>query len=128
MEEVCDNWANMPTEASGCLAGNIFAAWAIGGGNFYFPEHVGYEFGGSDEHALKYAVIQLHYDNPMEMSGIIDSSGFRVYHTPTLREYSAEMLSVGVNAYYTGLFVPPGIDTVTATGVCSAECTQNRLP
>ena len=39
-------------------------------------------------------ILQVHYDNVDLDEGKIDSSGFKIYYTPTLRPYDAGVLEV----------------------------------
>lgn len=78
---------------------------------------------------MKYAIVEVHYDNPQEIPGFIDSSGFQIYYTPHLRNNSAEMLTIGTTTAHNGVFVPPFLSPpVIANGYCSNECTSLGLP
>ena len=70
----------------------------------------------------------MHYDNPREESGFVDSSGFKIYHTPHLRNFSAEMLTIGAYPDHWGIFVPAKMPGVVANGFCLSECTSNGIP
>ena len=39
--------------------------------------------------------IQVHYDNPATEAGLIDKSGFKMYHTRNLRANDAGVLQLG---------------------------------
>ena len=56
-------------------------------------------------------------------SGIVDSSGLRLYFTPTLRQYDAGVLTVGasVNRYQV---VPPHEPNFISSGFCTQDCIQ----
>ena len=109
-----DMTENMP--GVDCRGGVTFYAWAIGGGNYYFPEHVGLEIGGDAVDAMKYVLLETHYDNPNRNPNIIDSSGLRLHYTPTLREHSAGILMIGMSSSPKGQFIPPGIDRTVNYG------------
>ena len=66
---------------------SMLYVWAVGGSNFYLPEQAGFPMGPS---GTQYAILQIHYDNPDHLANVWDSSGFRVYYTPNLREYDAK--------------------------------------
>eukprot|EP01084_Bolivina_argentea_P000562 1057_1 len=116
-ERNCDDYSNM--EVIGCSGGDILiAAWAIGGPNYYFPQHVGYPFNGKI-----YAMIEIHYDNPNEYTNIVDSSGLRVYWTQELRQYTSSFWIVGID--YNGQFIPGDIkEPIVHTAHSPPECTQ----
>jgi hypothetical protein len=41
---------------------------------------------------LKAFILQVHYDNPNDDTGKVDSSGFRIYYTSTLRANDVDVL------------------------------------
>jgi hypothetical protein len=45
-------------------------------------------------------MLQIHYNNPTEVSGVVDTSGFELYYTPTLRKYGIQQIA----AYFRSLF------------------------
>eukprot|EP01084_Bolivina_argentea_P213885 363148_1 len=125
-EADCDEWANMPDLVPDCRTGHAVAVWAIGGSNYYYPEHVGYQMSGDDDNSLQYVLLEIHYDNQHEIEGLIDNSGMRIYYTPTLRDYDAGILIIGT---YSTIFVPPKIPNTTTTfAYCIAECTNITFP
>mmetsp|Transcript_46416 Transcript_46416/g.77142 ORF Transcript_46416/g.77142 Transcript_46416/m.77142 type:complete len:668 (-) Transcript_46416:45-2048(-) len=118
----CDDVANMPVFAGqSCRIDfeEILAVWAVGGSDFYFPEHVGFPIEG-----LQYVLLEIHYDNPNEIEGIVDSSGVRIYWTDELREQDAAMLTVG--APYDSTFIPGDMDVTVLNSFYGApQCTLN---
>merc|ERR1711971_738215 len=92
-----------------CRQGVVFGGWAIGGGNFYFPENVGIEISGPGDDAIQYVLMEMHYDNPTLRDDIVDGSGLRLHYTPTLREYSASVLMISATVHPLGQFIPPGL-------------------
>ncbi|XP_071944655.1 DBH-like monooxygenase protein 1 [Antedon mediterranea] len=99
-------------------------AWSVGGGALTFPEHVGYRIGGENE--IKYLQLNIHYDNPQFLTGIRDSSGVRIYYTPTLRQYDSSMMMIGFPG--SSLFIiPPREEAFRVYGSCSATCTKQML-
>ena len=129
----CDDMSqNMP--GVNCRAGVVFYAWAIGGGSFYLPDNVGIDIGGNEIDTIKYVLLEMHYDNPTNKEGIIDSSGLKLWYTPTLREYSAGVLQIGLSSD-TALnvlppisqFIPPGIERAVNYGYCFSDCLNEGL-
>eukprot|EP01084_Bolivina_argentea_P203172 347041_1 len=118
----CSQQANMPTNKSHCEAGYIMYAWAVGGGTFYFPENVGMEIGGD---TIRYLSLQTHYDNPLEASGHIDSSGLRLWHTSTLRDETATIFAIG-DGY--DQFIPHGIESTWNYAYLTGECSRLGIP
>ncbi|XP_019856277.1 PREDICTED: DBH-like monooxygenase protein 1 [Amphimedon queenslandica] len=106
---------------SSCLGGTLIAAWAVGAQDFIYPPNVAYGLGGNE---YRYALIQMHYDNPNRLSGVIDSSGMTFYYIDTPREHNAGILQVGhaVNQY---MIIPPKARNYTIYGFCSSTCTEN---
>ena len=107
------------------IANIIFSAWAVGGNALYFPEEAGMPMSGNSD--LQYVVLQIHYNNPEKIAGYIDSSGIRVWHTPTLREFDAGLISIGTSVNPYGQFIPPGIDWTKNAGFCRSDCTDNGI-
>jgi len=119
----CEEWENMPSPD--CRFAQMTVAWAIGGGDLYFPEEAGLPLSGDS--SFHYAFLEIHYDNPEHRSDIVDSSGFRVWYTQTLRENDIAVLWLGALTNPLGLFMVP--DTVsTYTGFCTSNCTASKLP
>jgi hypothetical protein len=77
--------------------------WAPGGAPLNVPEVAGFPVGLGE---ANYAILQIHYDNPQGLSTFKDSSGVRMYLTPTLRSTDAAFLFLGIN---TGnILIPAG--------------------
>ncbi|XP_066276602.1 DBH-like monooxygenase protein 1 homolog [Branchiostoma lanceolatum] len=110
---------NMPSDWEECYMGSIVLAWAIGGGDIIFPEHVGYPIGDDDDSG--YVLMEMHYDNPLFTSGIQDTSGMRLTYTPELRDIDMGTLEVGYEVNHF-LVVPPHVEEFTTAAFCSAEC------
>ncbi|XP_070572311.1 DBH-like monooxygenase protein 1 homolog [Ptychodera flava] len=111
--------ANMPDEWEYCSS--TFIAWAIGGEAFYFPEHAGFSLGSVGDPT--FVMVEIHYDNPDNLDNIYDSSGIRIYYTPTLRDYDASLLSIGQQVSPKQV-IPPGVEEFRNYGHCLAELTQ----
>merc|ERR1719229_17329 len=117
----CDDW-DFSQPAAKCTGGGINYAWAVGGNDLYYPEVAGMPMSGDSN--LQYVILQIHYNNPEMKSGYIDSSGIRIWHTPTLRKYDAGLLTFGAEVNPYGQFIPPGIDYTMNSGFCTADCTN----
>ncbi|CAH8636969.1 unnamed protein product [Heterobilharzia americana] len=103
----------------------VIAAWAMGTTGLTFPEQAGIRVGGA--RGREYAVIEMHYNNPKNISGIIDNSGFRLYITSKLRPYDVGVVELGL-VYSPYNIIPPRQSQFTLTGYCDTQCTDVSLP
>lgn len=53
--------------------------------------------------------VNIHYDNPTEQSGIVDSSGFQLWYTPDLRPHKIYQLPAMIVSTNPMILVPPGV-------------------
>jgi hypothetical protein len=67
--------------------------WAPGEGPVGLPDYLGTPLFGED--GFQSFQIEVHYNNPQLVEGIIDSSGVRVYWTSQPRDQQVGILSVG---------------------------------
>ncbi|XP_036608374.1 dopamine beta-hydroxylase [Trichosurus vulpecula] len=104
---------------------HVLAAWALGAKAFYYPEEAGLVFGGPG--SSKYLRLEVHYHNPLEIKGRRDSSGLRLYYTPTLRPFDAGIMELGL-VYTPVMAIPPKETDFVLTGYCTDKCTQLALP
>ncbi|XP_018599031.1 DBH-like monooxygenase protein 1 homolog isoform X1 [Scleropages formosus] len=113
---------NMPDSFLTCET--VVFAWAIGGEGFTYPPHAGLSIGTSIDPV--YVLMEVHYDNPALQQGVVDSSGLRLYYTPTLRRYDASVIEMGVwvSLYH---MLPPGLQEYVSEGHCTQECLQESL-
>lgn len=110
----------MPDDFRRCRG--VVAAWGLGGEAFAFPEEAGYPVG--EEHGgATYYMMEVHYDNPGQHSGIIDSSGLEILLTPNLRKYDSGLMTVGHDVSSLHL-IPPGLEHYTTVGHCPDLCTS----
>uniref|UniRef100_A0A1X7UIG5 DOMON domain-containing protein n=1 Tax=Amphimedon queenslandica TaxID=400682 RepID=A0A1X7UIG5_AMPQE len=116
--EISDNMRN-------CLSQTLIAAWAVGGSDFVYPEHVAFPIGGPN--GEQFAVIQLHYNNPEQVSGITDSSGIVFTYIDTRRQYDAGILFLG-HAVAPVMIIPPNTNNFKTIGLCSGPCTKTYFP
>ncbi|XP_018655655.1 dopamine-beta-monooxygenase [Schistosoma mansoni] len=103
----------------------VIAAWAMGSTGLTFPEEAGYPIGGLS--GKEYAVIEIHYYNPDNISGIIDNSGFRFYITNQLRKYDVGIMELGL-VYTPNNFIPFKQSNFFLSGYCDSQCTDITLP
>ncbi|XP_073529316.1 DBH-like monooxygenase protein 1 isoform X1 [Phyllobates terribilis] len=113
---------NMPDVFLTCET--VLYAWAIGGEGFTYPPHVGLSIGTPTD--PKYVLMEVHYDNPQQKEGFIDSSGIKLYYTPHTRKYDAGVLEAGiwVSLYH---MIPPGMPAFSSEGHCTMECLEEAL-
>eukprot|EP01083_Nonionella_stella_P211491 764637_1 len=124
-QSICEDWEeNMPSKD--CWTGVMQYAWSAGGSDFYFPLNVGLPMSGNSD--FQYVLLEIHYDNPMLLSNIIDSSGLKVSYTNNLRQYDAGMLWIGAVARPLAQIIPPHINNDTYISYIPSECTANGLP
>jgi hypothetical protein len=90
-----------------------------------YPDNVAFPFGG--EGFPEYLVMELHYDNPQMMQGIVDSSGMRLWYSSTPREHEAGVIEIGhyVTQYHV---IPPNTKNFTTTGVMLSDCSNKFFP
>lgn len=97
--------------------------WAFGSEDFILPENVGIPIGGE---GYKTLTLQMHYNNPESVSGVVDNSGVRLFYTENLRQFSAGVFQVGNPLADTSLYgeqVGEGYTNwmFSCPGTCSAE-------
>ncbi|XP_078598387.1 DBH-like monooxygenase protein 1 [Branchiostoma floridae x Branchiostoma japonicum] len=113
------HYGNMPQDWSECYRGSIIGAWAVGTGDLSFPSHVGYPIGDEDDGGQ--VLLEVHYDNPEQKEGVIDSSGLKLLYTPELRQHDAGVLVVTQRIDATHI-VPPHADGFKMDNFCNQEC------
>ncbi|XP_056115845.1 DBH-like monooxygenase protein 1 homolog [Rhinichthys klamathensis goyatoka] len=113
---------NMPDSFFTCET--VLFAWAIGGEGFTYPPHVGMSIGTSIDPV--YVQMEIHFDNLSLQRGTVDSSGLRLYYSPSLRRYDAGVIETGVwvSLYH---MLPPGMQDYITEGHCTQECLQESL-
>ncbi|XP_062515119.1 DBH-like monooxygenase protein 1 homolog [Corticium candelabrum] len=124
----CDNPpASIPRDVRGCRGSAQIAAWAVGGVGVTFPSQVGLPMSGQT--GAQYVMMETHYNNEGKRADYVDSSGIRIFYTPTKRQYDGAVLQFGhrVNPGYP-LFLPPGRDNIITETLCPAACTQAGFP
>uniref|UniRef100_A0A672IZT8 Dopamine beta-hydroxylase n=1 Tax=Salarias fasciatus TaxID=181472 RepID=A0A672IZT8_SALFA len=104
---------------------HVLAAWAMGAEAFYYPPDAGLAMGGPG--SSRFLRLEVHYHNPLLISGRRDSSGIRLHYTPSLRRYDAGIMELGL-VYTPIMAIPPKQQTFYLSGYCTAKCTQTALP
>jgi len=66
--------------------------WGPGIPGYVFPPEAGVRIMTGGFQAIH---IQIHYDNPTLISGLVDSSGFSIFYTNQLRQFDAGILQLG---------------------------------
>jgi dopamine beta-monooxygenase len=59
----------------------------MGADTFSYPKEAGLPFGGPDYNP--YFRLEIHYNNPNEVAGVVDSSGMRIKFVEKLRKFDA---------------------------------------
>lgn len=103
----------------------VLAAWAMGAKPFIYPKEAGLPIGGADFNP--YIMLEVHYNNPENKSGWVDSSGIRLTVSPTLRPNDGGVMELGLE-YTDKMAIPPGQPRFQLTGFCIAECTESGVP
>ncbi|XP_061590282.1 dopamine beta-hydroxylase [Cololabis saira] len=104
---------------------HVLAAWAMGAEAFYYPPDAGLAMGGPN--SSRFLRLEVHYHNPLLISGRHDSSGIRLYYTPSLRRYDAGIMELGL-VYTPIMAIPPTQHAFYLSGYCTSKCTQAALP
>lgn len=72
---------------------SMIYVWGPGHDGFTLPDNVGFPLFEEDKQQAIW--IQIHYNNPSRVSGMMDSSGVRFYYSETARAEQAGMLELG---------------------------------
>ncbi|XP_072515362.1 dopamine beta-hydroxylase [Salminus brasiliensis] len=104
---------------------HVLAAWALGAEPFYYPMDAGLPLGGDG--SSRFLRLEVHYHNPLLISGRRDSSGIRLWYTPSLRRFDAGIMELGL-VYTPVMAVPPRQSSFPLSGYCTAACTRTALP
>uniref|UniRef100_A0A8C3A2Y6 Dopamine beta-hydroxylase n=1 Tax=Cyclopterus lumpus TaxID=8103 RepID=A0A8C3A2Y6_CYCLU len=104
---------------------HVLAAWAVGAEAFYYPPDAGLPMGGSG--SSRFLRLEVHYHNPLLISGRRDSSGIRLHFTQSLRRYDAGIMELGL-VYTPIMAIPPKQHTFYLNGYCTSRCTQTAFP
>ncbi|CAF3197010.1 unnamed protein product [Rotaria socialis] len=103
---------------------NFVTVWAVGGDYVVeYTEEAGYPVGGDS--STKYYMIQMHYENPRQLSNRRDSSGIRFYLSKQLRQHDLGYLTFGTISNFLGLAIPPLVEQFVVDSYCPAKVTHN---
>ncbi len=80
-----------PCDAFGSAAWKLVAGWAPGGNNLELPPEAGFP----QEPGTTHWVLQLHYNNALNLAGATDQSGYELCTTEQLRPNDAGVLAFG---------------------------------
>ena len=117
------NCNDMPEEGRVCA--KVMALWAMGAGVFTYPPEAGLPVGGKNYNP--YIRLEVHYNNPDRVAGIIDNSGMKINIVSKLRKYDAGIMELGLE-YTDKMAIPYGQLAFPVSGYCIAECTKVSLP
>jgi hypothetical protein len=127
--EVC--WTSTDNDSASCyevLWGYAHGTYSIigninnisGVSPLVLPENLGFRIGPS---SFRYIEIQMHYDNPDMISGMVDHSGLRMYYTNNLRQFDAGVVTMG-DPQTGGAPIPPGVAKAEYEYNCPESCTS----
>jgi hypothetical protein len=112
----------------GSFTSEIAYGWAPGGPPSSLPENLGAPLFGTD--GFQAFLIQIHYNNPNLIDGVVDSSGVRLYYTESPREYQVGVLQTGDPFLYLhGQAVGTGLTLheFDCPGTCSSQILQEPV-
>lgn len=101
----------------------ILYDWAPGNEPFILPSNVGYNLGREASGTPQSFRMNVHYDNPRLVEGVVDDSGLRVYYSFTEREHQ-----LGIAMFGDPLVAMEG--TIIENGLtnwdfdCSTDCSE----
>jgi dopamine beta-monooxygenase len=97
----------------------------MGAAVFTYPKEVGLPFGGPDFNP--YIRLEMHFNNPELISGVVDNSGMRIKFAHKLRENDAAVMELGLE-YTDKMAIPPGQLAFPLSGYCIEDCTRRAFP
>ncbi|WAR23630.1 DOPO-like protein [Mya arenaria] len=95
----------------------LLGTWTYGHQGDCFKGDAGFRIGRK---GTRIAALQIHYNNPEELTGETDQSGMAIYYTTKLRAHDASMFVVGQEY----LDIPPYSRGVTFEHTCPSQCTS----
>jgi len=114
-EQEIQSPSECPMLIKGCR--NMILAWTVGLKEICYPSQYGLKMG---PHGVQYALLQLHWSNFGDKTGLMDSSGFQMFYTSKLRQYDG--VNLQVNQY--NITIPPNTPSMAVKGVCSSGCSS----
>lgn len=129
--------------------GSAYTYLAGQSGPFVLPPEAGIVIGDDvDNGELRHLILEIHYDNPMHLTGKHDESGLRIWREHVPRKYAAALIGLGDpfaelyrgfnsdlkntvhNAKTKQIYeakrrgIPPGKPNYEITAACTPECTN----
>jgi hypothetical protein len=98
--------------------------WAPGDGPFALPDYLGAPFGGID--GFQSYKLEIHYNNPGGIQGVLDNSGVRFYYTTQTREFELGVLQLG-DPIVNLVNVPVGNGLSSHAFSCPGDCSSEAL-
>jgi len=105
------------------LSGEMVWTWAPGGGDWMLPPEAGFRIGDAPGGQVTFR-LQVHYNNPLQTGGEIDSSGLDLLVSNTLRPNDAGTMVFGD---IFGIEIPPGMSDHEHIATCSSSATSSLL-
>ena len=94
--------------------------WAQGEPPFSLPPEAGVSIG---KDGLLTFMLEIHFDNRLAESGVLDSSGVRLYYTSDKRPYDMGIFSIGDPTFHLRSDIGAGYSRHTFT--CPSSCTES---
>ena len=128
----CKGSSPLGDTTAGCAG--LIASWAVGMGDMILPLEAGFRVGAGH---ITHVILEIHYDNPAAEQGFVDSMGFEVFYTETMRQHDAGMITMGdtiVSLGNTGMQpnlpypigdLPAQQDVIHRETTCPKECTTD---
>lgn len=107
-----------------CFRSPIYT-WAVGGNGLYMPRNLGVRMHRRD--AGRYVLLDLHYNNPEKLDGLLDSSGVRLRFTTNIRPNFGRTIFTGSQPGL-DILIPGRAASFTIPTLCSNECTEKHVP
>ncbi|KAM6283498.1 DBH-like monooxygenase protein 2 [Spheniscus humboldti] len=122
----CGNASMLPSGIDDCygaspdfaLCSQVLVGRAVGGESYQFPDEAAVSIGTPWD--PQYVRLEIHYSNFDLLSGLIDSSGVRIYYTPELRKYDVGVMQTGIFTF-PAHFIPPGAESYRTYGLCNSS-------
>ena len=98
--------------------------WAPGAGSYSYPSEAGFAI-GSGTNSFQHFSLQIHYNNVNQDEGKVDTSGFKLYYTKSLRANDVGVLAFGS----IDINIPGNSQSSVqlTPNLCPSSCTQ-QLP
>ena len=107
-----------------CAYTTIVSLWAVGSREFEYPLDTGFPIGPDEQYDT--VMLEVHYDNPQLISGIVDDSGLTWYYTDVVRTHDIGIFYIG-HVFNSNLRIPPQTESFLVSGYCSSSCLQSRF-